>query len=146
MRLLPDLEEVCFVEVGDFAGRALKQAVKNKRSRVFFVGMVGKLTKLASGVLMTHYTRSKVDTGLLGRVTTAAGGDPDLVAAVDAANTARHAYELWDAAGLLRGAGDELCRRVRDVLVRFGGLPAEVAMVDFAGRTVVAATDPEWVS
>jgi cobalt-precorrin-5B (C1)-methyltransferase len=59
MRLLPDLEEVCFVEVGDFTGYALKGAVKNKLERVFFVGMVGKLAKLASGVMMTHWTRSK---------------------------------------------------------------------------------------
>ncbi|MDQ3737400.1 MAG: cobalt-precorrin-5B (C(1))-methyltransferase, partial [Actinomycetota bacterium] len=49
MRLLPDLEEVCFVEVGDFTGHALKGAVKNGLGRVFFVGMVGKLTKLAAG-------------------------------------------------------------------------------------------------
>ena len=94
---------------------------------------------------MTHYTRSTVDTGLLGRITGAAGGADALVAEVGEANTARHAYELWEAAGLLRPAGDELCRQARDVLIRFGGLPAEVAMVDFAGRTAVAATDPAWV-
>jgi cobalt-precorrin-5B (C1)-methyltransferase len=146
MALLPDLPEVCFIEVGDFTGAALKVAAERGIGRVVFVGMVGKLTKLAAGVLMTHYTRSAVDTGLLGRITAAAGGPPDLIAAVDAANTARHAYELWDAAGLLRRAGDELCRRVRDVLVRFGSLPADVAMVDFTGRTVVAATEPGWVA
>jgi cobalt-precorrin-5B (C1)-methyltransferase len=34
------------------------------------------------------------------------------------------------------------------VLVRFtaGRVTADVAMVDFAGRTVVAATEPGWVS
>jgi cobalt-precorrin-5B (C1)-methyltransferase len=146
MALLPDLPEVCFVEVGDFTGAALRVAAERGIGRVVFVGMVGKLTKLAAGVLMTHYTRSAVDTGLLGRITCAAGGTDELVAAVDGANTARHAYELWEAAGQLRAAGDELCSRVSDVLVRFGGLPAEVAMVDFTGRVVVAATDPGWVA
>jgi cobalt-precorrin-5B (C1)-methyltransferase len=145
MALLPDLPDVCFVEVGDFTGAALRTAAERGIVRVVFVGMVGKLTKLAAGVLMTHYTRSTVDTGLLGRITAVSGCDPDLVAAVGAANTARHAYELWAAAGVLPAAGNELCRRVRDVLVRFGGLPAEVAMVDFTGHTVVAATDPAWV-
>jgi len=145
MALLPDLPDICFVEVGDFTGAALRTAAERGIGRVVFVGMVGKLTKLAAGVLMTHYTRSTVDTGLLGRITAAAGGDEDLVSAVDAANTARHAYELWEAAGLLPAAGDELCRRVRDVLVRFGGLPAEVTLVDFTGRTVIAATEPGWV-
>ncbi|GIH14837.1 cobalt-precorrin-5B (C(1))-methyltransferase [Rugosimonospora africana] len=147
MSLLPELPEVCFTEVGDFTGAALRTAVDESVTRVVFVGMVGKLTKLASGVLMTHYTRSAVDTTLLGRLTLKCGGGPELAADVGAANTARHAYELWAGAGLLRPAGDGLCERVREVLVRFTGgrLDAEVAMVDFTGRTVVAATVPEWV-
>src|ERR671910_91794 len=99
MRLLPDLEEVCFVEVGDFTGHALKGAVKNGLSRVFFVGMAGKLAKLAAGVMMTHWTRSKVDNELLADVTTRAGGSVELVEEVIHANTARHAYELLRAAG-----------------------------------------------
>src|SRR5262249_23531298 len=102
MAVLPDLAEVCFIEVGDFTGAALRTGVERGVARVVFVGMVGKLTKLASGVLMTHYTRSAVDIVLLGRLTVAAGGAPALAESVAAANTARHAYELWDAAGLLR--------------------------------------------
>jgi cobalt-precorrin-5B (C1)-methyltransferase len=146
MALLPDLPEVCFIEVGDFTGAALRKCVERGIVRVVFVGMVGKLTKLAAGVLMTHYTRSAVDTGLLARLTSAAGGPADLVDAVAAANTARHAYELWDTAGLLRAVGDQLCLRVRDVLVAFSGLPADVAMVDFTGHRVVAGTVRGWVS
>ena len=142
MTLLPELPEVCFVEVGDFTGAALRAAVEHGVSRVVFVGMVGKLTKLASGVLMTHYTRSKVDLGLLAEITTAVGGSAALAVEVAAANTARHAAELWGGAGLSRPAGDELCRRVREVLVRFSGgvLDADVAMVDFTGDTVVASS------
>jgi cobalt-precorrin-5B (C1)-methyltransferase len=148
MALLPGLPEVCFVEVGDFTGAALRRALAAGVTRVVFVGMVGKLAKLAAGVLMTHYTRSAVDVGLLGQVTTAAGGDARLAGDVAAANTGRHAYELWDEAGLLRAAGDELCQRVRAVLLRAGQgrLDADVAMVDFRGTTVVAASRPEWVS
>jgi cobalt-precorrin-5B (C1)-methyltransferase len=67
---------------------------------------------------------------------------------VDGANTARHAYELWESTGVLRSCGDELCRRVADVLERFseGVLRADVAMVDFSGQRVVAATRAEWVA
>jgi cobalt-precorrin-5B (C1)-methyltransferase len=145
MRLLPDLPPVCFVEVGDFTGAALKQAVSDGLRDVVFVGMAGKLTKLASGVLMTHYTRSKVDTAVLVDVTAEAGGGPALLEAVRGANTARHAYEMWEAGGLLREAGDLLCARVGAVLTRFCGLPARVAMVDPNGAGVVAATEPHWV-
>ncbi|GAB3213975.1 cobalt-precorrin-5B (C(1))-methyltransferase [Marinactinospora thermotolerans] len=140
----PELPEVCFVEVGDFTGAALRRAVEHGVRRVVFVGMAGKLTKLAAGVLMTHYTRSKVSTGLLGEITRAVGGGEELAREVAAANTGRHAYELWEAAGLLGSAGTELCRRVARVLARFtdGALETEVAMVDFTGRRVVAASSP----
>jgi cobalt-precorrin-5B (C1)-methyltransferase len=67
---------------------------------------------------------------------------------VSAANTGRHAYEIWQRDGILRPAGDELCLRVRSVLLRAGQgrLTADVAMVDFGGTRVVAATRPEWVT
>jgi cobalt-precorrin-5B (C1)-methyltransferase len=146
MRLLPDLPETCFVEVGDFTGAALRMAADQGLTEVVFVGMAGKLTKLAGGVLMTHYTRSKVDLTVLADITAEAGGDEALVEAVRSANTARHAYEHWQAAGLLRPAGDLLCARVAAVLTRFGGLPARVALVDPEGAACVAATEPSWVA
>jgi cobalt-precorrin-5B (C1)-methyltransferase len=130
--LLPALPEVCFVEVGDFTGAALRRARANGLAEVAFVGMAGKLAKLAGGVLMTHYTRSRVDLGLLADITAEAGGDEALVAAVAAANTGRHAYDLWRAAGLDR-AGDLLCERVAANLAAFaeGALAVRVALVDF---------------
>jgi cobalt-precorrin-5B (C1)-methyltransferase len=140
MRLLPQLPDVCFVEVGDFTGAALRRAVEHGITQVVFVGMAGKLTKLASGVLMTHYTRSKVDTALLAEITTAVGGSAELAAKVAEANTARHAYELWEADGLLGRAGRELCRRVADVMERFteAKVAAQVVLVDFTGQRMIA--------
>ncbi|NYI04147.1 cobalt-precorrin-5B (C(1))-methyltransferase [Allostreptomyces psammosilenae] len=141
MDALPQLPEVSFIEVGDFTGAALRRAVEHGVPTVAFVGMVGKLTKIASGILMTHYTRSKVDVGVLAEITRAVGGGDDLAAEVAVANTGRHAYELWEAAGLLPVAGYELCRRVAEVMERFteGRVRGEAAMVDFTGRTMVAA-------
>ena len=146
MAQLPELAESSFVEVGDFTGAALRQAARGGIARIVFVGMAGKLSKLAGGVLMTHYTRSKVPTGLLADITSAAGGTAGLAAEVAEANTARHALELWQAAGMADAAGTELCRRTADVLARFcAGLAAgyapsvEVIMVDFTGRNVIAS-------
>jgi cobalt-precorrin-5B (C1)-methyltransferase len=147
MKLLPGLPEVCFVEVGDFTGAALRRAIDNELGHVVFVGMAGKLTKLAAGVLMTHYTRSKVDLALLEDITRAAGGPEDLAESVGQANTARHAAELWDQAGLLPAAGRELCARAARVLSRFSAeavgqgqnAPAiRVIMVDFSGQQKIA--------
>ncbi|MDQ2672985.1 MAG: cobalt-precorrin-5B (C(1))-methyltransferase [Actinomycetota bacterium] len=132
MRLLPDLEEVNFVEVGDFTGQALKKAVENSLERCFFVGMVGKISKLAAGVMMTHWTRSKVDNELLARITLEAGGPTNLVEEVKEANTARHAYELWRSANLER-ASDLLCKQAAENLAEYtqGKLEVHVILVDF---------------
>ncbi|MQA02568.1 MAG: cobalt-precorrin-5B (C(1))-methyltransferase [Streptosporangiales bacterium] len=148
MQLLPELAEVCFVEVGDFTGAALRRACSVGVERVVFVGMAGKLAKLSAGVLMTHYTRSKVDVGQLAALTEAAGADASTVADVATANTGRHAYEIWERDGVLRQVGDLICARVCSVLERAGQgqYDADVAMVDFTGATVVAATRPEWVN
>jgi cobalt-precorrin-5B (C1)-methyltransferase len=141
MRLLPDLEEVCFIEVGDFTGHALKGAVRNGLKRVFFVGMVGKLAKLAAGIMMTHWTRSKVDNELLAEITKKAGGSAEIVGEVREANTARHAYELWREAGLER-APDLLCALAAENLEDFveGKLGARVIMVDFDTLDPVGAS------
>ena len=148
MKLLPHLPEVCFVEVGDFTGAALRRAAEHHLGQVVFVGMAGKLTKLAAGVLMTHYTRSKVDLALLEDITRAVGGPDDLAAQTGKANTARHAAELWDQAGLLPEAGRELCARAARVLSRFSAELAapegtsppgiHVIMVDFTGQQKIA--------
>jgi cobalt-precorrin-5B (C1)-methyltransferase len=141
MRLLPDLEEVCFIEVGDFTGQAVKGAVKNGLRRGFFVGMVGKLTKLAAGVMMTHWTRSKVDNELLAEITREAGGSPRLIQEVEGANTARHAYELWLAANL-EPAPHLLCERVAHNLREYAGgdLEMHAIMVDFDSLEPVGAS------
>ena len=127
---------------------ALRKAVEHGLARVVFVGMAGKLTKLAAGVLMTHYTRSKVSLTLLEDITLAAGGPQDLADRVASANTARHAAELWDEAALLPAAGRELCARAARVLRRFSTELAasqhkatpeiSVIMVDFTGHTKIA--------
>jgi cobalt-precorrin-5B (C1)-methyltransferase len=140
-RLAPELPEVCFVEVGDFTGYALKRAVALEFERCLFVGMAGKLSKLGAGVLMTHWTRSKVDPQFLAALTAEAGGDEEVVAAVGEANSARHAYELWEAAGV-DAAPDVLCAKVATNLATYvkDRIAVDAIMVDFEGAHVVGAS------
>jgi cobalt-precorrin-5B (C1)-methyltransferase len=141
MDLLPALEEVAFIEVGDFTGYALKRAAGHGLARCWFVGMAGKLSKLAAGIMMTHWTRSKVDPGMLAELTRSAGGEERLAEAVAAANTARHAYELWRAAGL-DSACDLVCARAAHNLERFveGRLRVRAVMVDFDSLALAGAS------
>jgi len=103
--------------------------------------MVGKLTKLAAGVMMTHWTRSKVDNDLLAHITEEAGGSTSLVEEIKDANTARHAYELWCEAGLQR-ALHLLCALATENLEEFVDRKLEVhaIMVDFDTLDPVGAS------
>jgi cobalt-precorrin-5B (C1)-methyltransferase len=138
-RLYPDLDPVCFVEVGDFTGIALRRAAHHHVRRIVFVGMAGKIAKLAAGVMMTHFRRSRVDGDLLATVAREAGASAAVVDAATATATARHFFEVCidrDEREPLR----LLCRRAAaHCRAHAGGmLDMEVLMVDFDGDEVVA--------
>jgi cobalt-precorrin-5B (C1)-methyltransferase len=138
-RLYPELDSVCFVEVGDFTGIALRRAAHNDIPRVVFVGMAGKIAKLAAGVMMTHFRRSRVDGELLAAVAAEAGASAAVVGAATATATARHFFEVCMAGGE-REALRLLCTRAADHCRAHAGgmLDVEVLMVDFDGDEVVA--------
>ncbi len=139
MRLHTDLDDVCCVEVGDFTGIALRRAVAAGVDTVIFVGMAGKIAKLAAGVMMTHFHRSKVDGEVLATAARAAGAPAVIVAAATETETARHFFEVCVSHGalaplqLLCEQAAVACRQHVD-----GALEIEVVMVDFDGAEVVA--------
>jgi cobalt-precorrin-5B (C1)-methyltransferase len=138
-RLFHQLPPVCFVEVGDFTGIALRRAAHHHLTRVSFVGMAGKITKLAAGVLMTHYRRSKIDGDLLAEVALANRAPTAVVEAATATATARHFAETCLATGH-RASLDELCRRAAQACEAHvsGALKVEVLMTDFDGLELIA--------
>ncbi|MDP9071770.1 MAG: cobalt-precorrin-5B (C(1))-methyltransferase [Actinomycetota bacterium] len=138
-RLHPQLDQVCFVEVGDFTGPALRHAARRGLELVPFVGMVGKIAKLAAGVMMTHFHRSHVDGGVLAGAARATGAPSEVVEAATATATARHFFETCLARGYLAPL-ELLCRQARRACEAHveGALAVPVTMVDFEGRSVVA--------
>jgi cobalt-precorrin-5B (C1)-methyltransferase len=139
MWLHPGLDEVCCVEVGDFTGIALRHAAAAGVERVVFVGMVGKIAKLAAGVMMTHFHRSKVDGDVLAAAARATGAPAVIVDAATETETARHFFEVCVAHGALAPL-QLLCEQAATACRRHvnGALEIEVVMVDFDGEAVVA--------
>jgi cobalt-precorrin-5B (C1)-methyltransferase len=138
-RAWPSVAPVCVVEVGDFTGIALRRAAGAGLARAVFVGMAGKITKLAAGVMMTHFHRSQVDTDLLAEVARVSGAPPAVVAAATETATARHFFEVCTAEGVLEPLA-ELCRRAAaNCRAHTGGaLAVDVRMVDFEGGVEIA--------
>ena len=139
LRLFAHLSDVCVVEVGDFTGICLRRVAQRGMRRATFVGMAGKITKLAAGVMMTHFHRAKVDTSLLAQVATDAGAPSSVVSAATETETARHFFDACVGEGCIRPL-ELLCRRAADACRHHvnHALDIEVLMVDFEGAEVVA--------
>ena len=139
MRLHPELADVCFVEVGDFTGTALRRAAADGIRHVVLVAMAGKITKLAAGVMMTHFHRSQVDGELLASVARESGSPAEVVAAATETATARHFFETAMAHGDIAPL-QRVCALARAACQAHtaGKVETEVVMVDFAGDVVVA--------
>lgn len=138
-RLYPNIDGVCFVEVGDYTGVALRRAAAKGMTSAVFVGMAGKIAKLAAGVMMTHFHRSKVDGELLAAVALEAHAPQTVVDAATETETARHFFEVCVEHGCT-GPLTVLCERARAQCEAHvdGALDVSVLMVDFEGAAVVA--------
>ena len=93
MRSFPELDEACFVQMGDFVKAAFTTAVRQGMTRIIVGAMVGKLTKIAQGLSVTHAWREEVDRELIAGAAQEVGAPPDLVEEIRAAETARFAAE-----------------------------------------------------
>lgn len=93
MRCFPELDEACFVQMGDFVKAAFQTAVKQGMQHIIVGAMVGKLTKIAQGLSVTHAWREEVDRELIASAAAEVGAPPDLVDEIRAAETARFAAE-----------------------------------------------------
>ncbi len=139
MQLFLELDEICFVEVGDFTGTALRKAAAMGFTHTVLVGMAGKITKLASGAMMTHFRRSKVDGKLLAAVARSAGAPKQVVAAATATETARHFFETCIAHDVIAPL-TKVCELAKKACAEHtkGALEIDVLMSDFEGRRIVA--------
>src|ERR1044072_5938717 len=90
-KLLPDH---AFIQIGDFAGYAIKQCANKKIHKAVIAGFIGKLTKMAMGIKQTHVRGSHVDMEFMGRVAAECNSSPMVIEEIKAANTARHVAEI----------------------------------------------------
>jgi cobalt-precorrin-5B (C1)-methyltransferase len=103
-----DLPEIALIDMGDFVGGMLKYVRKRPVPRVTIAGGVGKMTKLAQGLLDLHSRRGSVDLGVLAGLAEQAGGSRELAARILSSNTAAEAFTHAEAEGV--ALGDEVAR------------------------------------
>jgi cobalt-precorrin-5B (C1)-methyltransferase len=137
MKLLPQLTEEAFIQMGDFVGVALKHCARRAIGRAVIVGMIGKLSKMANGKMQTHAAGSEVNIELLASFAAELGGRPEVIEEIRRANTARHVLELCAREGLT-GIASLICQKVVEHGTRHsgGGLPITAVLVDFNGTVL----------
>ncbi len=145
MRQLPELDESCFVQMGDFVKAAFQTAVKRKMTRVYIGAMAGKLTKMGQGLAVTHAWKAEIDRDLLAECAQEVGAAPDLVEEIRAAETARFAAERLMALGLSvefhRALAKKTIRSLKSCYP--GAYQLTVLVCDFDGQFIVRVEEEE---
>jgi cobalt-precorrin-5B (C1)-methyltransferase len=143
MRQYPALEESCFVQMGDFVKAAFQAAIRRRMRHVIVGAMVGKLTKMAQGLAVTHAWKEEVDRGLLAEAAEKVGAPAALVARIRAAETARFAAEQLQQLGLATAFHRELAERaLRALRAAYPGPHTlSVLVCDFEGQPIVTVEE-----
>ncbi|WP_071460702.1 cobalt-precorrin-5B (C(1))-methyltransferase [Bacillus massilinigeriensis] len=90
----PSLKEEAFIEMGDFVGFTLKQCKRAGMKKVSAVGMMGKFSKFAQGVMMVHSKSAPVDFEFLAEIALSAGCSSSTAEEIRQANTASQVGEI----------------------------------------------------
>ena len=147
MRSFPELDEACFVQMGDFVKAAFQTAVKQHMRHIIVGAMVGKLTKIAQGLSVTHAWREEVDRELIAAAAAEIGAPPDLVAEIRAAETARFAAERLAELNLAVAFHRALAERaIRSLRQRYPG-PHRLTVLacNFEGVPIVTVEEHDLV-
>jgi cobalt-precorrin-5B (C1)-methyltransferase len=131
------LPEIALIDMGDFVGGMLKYVRAHPLPRVTIAGGVGKMTKLAQGLIDLQSKRGAVDHALLARFADMAGGSAELRARILTANNAAEVFALAPSEGI--ALGDEVARAARETAQRIvagRGIAIEIAVFDRDGLLV----------
>jgi cobalt-precorrin-5B (C1)-methyltransferase len=137
VKTLHDLPETALIDMGDFVGGMLKYVRSHPVDRVTIAGGVGKMTKLAQGLLDLHSRRGSVDLAVLADLARKAGGSERLAERILASNTAAEAFSHAEKDGI--ALGDAVARAAQTTaaaVVTGKPIKIEITVFDRDGRLV----------
>ena len=132
-----NLQEHCFVQMGDFSGYTIQQCSKKNIKKAFVVGFIGKLAKMATGVKQTHVKGSKVDMRFLAELAENCGANDTIIEKIKKANTARHVLEIIKE-NKVEGFFEQICEKTYHHMKKNSEdkVSLEVIMFDFDGNVL----------
>jgi cobalt-precorrin-5B (C1)-methyltransferase len=129
------LPDHSFVQIGDFAGYAIKQCSNKKIQKAVIAGFIGKLTKMAMGIKQTHVKGSHVNMEFMAKIAAECNSSESVVEEIRRANTARHVSEIINKNNV-SGFFDLICKRVYEQMYEHSKreLEMKVIMFEFDGH------------
>jgi cobalt-precorrin-5B (C1)-methyltransferase len=132
-----NLPDTALIDMGDFVGGMLKYLRAHPIPHVTIAGGVGKMTKLAQGLLDLHSARGSVDLDELAKLARTRGASYDLIEKIKVSNTAAEAFAHAKAEGI--ALGDEVAKAAWTTaaqVLQETDLVLEIAVFDREGALV----------
>jgi len=143
---MPELEKIPRVKCSNYIGDALDLAVLEGMEEVLLVGHVGKLVKLAGGIMNTHSRMADCRRELFCAHAALCGADRETCESLMHQVTADGCLEILKNAKLCKPVTESLLREIQKVLERRSGGPCRMGAVLFSnvygllGKTAEAET------
>jgi cobalt-precorrin-5B (C1)-methyltransferase len=120
------------IKIGNHFGEVLTMIADLKFDEVIFVGHIGKMVKLAGGIMNTHSHHSDARMEILAAYAGACGGKPSLIQDVLACATCDDALEQLEGAGIKRPVMEHIVERMEYHLRYKLGQEVAVKLVIFS--------------
>ena len=124
------LPDHSYVQIGDFAGYAIKQCSKKEIHKVIIAGFIGKLTKMAMGIKQTHVRGSQVNMEFMAKLAAECNFSESVIEEIRRANTARHVSEIINKNNF-SGFYDLICKRVYEQMYEHSKRELEIKVIMF---------------
>ena len=124
------LPDHSFIQIGDFAGYAIKQCSNKKIQKAIIAGFIGKLTKMAMGIKQTHVRGSHVNMEFMAKIAAQCNSSQAVIEEIRGANTARHVSEIIKNNDI-NGFFDLICRRVYEQMYEHSERELEIKVIMF---------------
>ena len=135
-KFLLSFKEDAFLQIGDFFKFSINTASKYGFKTIIIAVFFGKAVKMACGVPHTHAANSELSLKKLSKWTMNITGDSTLAMQILVANTARHAFELFDKRKKI--IVQYIGQKVKQSAEKFvkGNSKIEVIIFDFNGSII----------
>jgi cobalt-precorrin-5B (C1)-methyltransferase len=122
------------VKYSNFLGEAIDAAVEYGAKGILLVGHIGKLVKLAAGIMNTHSRNADARMEILTAHAAVLGADAELTGRLMECITTDEALELLKEAGYLEAVMDRLMERMEFYINHRSGKALECAVITFSQK------------